>query len=145
GPDAVLVAESDPVRGARNGIWLGFWPAGREVPDDVRRVSLDYAVGPMAIMRTDTDIRGWKDLAGRTVCMDGGGRYLGEVAERFGAIELVYPTATDALLAVRVGQCDAAVQDDRFLEALLKFPEWKKFSASLPAYRHEDLVWVAAG
>lgn len=143
GPDAVLVPESDPVRGAHQGIWLGVWPEDQGVPADVRRESLDYAVGPMAIMRTDTDIRDWKSLAGRTVCIDGGGRYVGEIAERFGAIEQIYPSATDALLAVRTGQCDATVQDDRFLKALLKFPEWKKFSAQLPAYRHEDLVWAA--
>ncbi|MDN5844141.1 MAG: ABC transporter substrate-binding protein [Alcaligenaceae bacterium] len=142
GPDAVLVSEPDAVRGAREGVWLGVWPDGQAVPADVRRVSLDYAVGPMAIMRTDTDIRDWKDLSGRTVCMDGNGRYVGEVAARFGAIEQIYPSATDALLAVRTGLCDATVQDDRFLHALLKFPEWKKFSADLPAYRHMDLVWA---
>src|SRR3546814_21141740 len=71
GPDAVLTIEPDAARGARAGVWLGVWPDGQAVPADVRRASLDYSLGPMAIMRSDTTIRAWKDLSGRTVCLAG--------------------------------------------------------------------------
>ncbi|WP_397475349.1 ABC transporter substrate-binding protein [Pusillimonas sp.] len=88
---------------------------------------------PMAIMRTDTDIRSWRQLTGRTVCVAEDGRYVGHIAEKYGAIEQVYRAPADSLLALRIGECDAAVHDDTMLKALLRFPEWKKFSASLSA------------
>lgn len=87
---------------------------------------------PMAIMRTDTDIKSWTQLKGRTVCLAEDGKYVGKIAQQYGAIEQVYRAPADSLLALRIGECDAAVHDDTMLTALLRFPEWKKFSASLP-------------
>lgn len=86
----------------------------------------------MAIMRTDTDIKSWEQLKGRTVCVAEDGKYVGKLAETYGATEQVYRAPADSLLALRIGECDAAVHDDTMLKALLRFPEWKKFSASLP-------------
>ena len=85
----------------------------------------------MAIMRTDTDIKSWRQLKGRTVCVSEDGRYAGRIADQYGAIERLYRAPADSLLALRTGECDAAVHDDTMLKALLRFPEWKKFSASL--------------
>lgn len=85
----------------------------------------------MAIMRSDTDIKSWEQLKGRTVCVAEGGLYTGTIAPQFGAVEIVYPAPADALLALRVGECDATVHEASLLTALLKFPEWKKFSATL--------------
>src|SRR5690606_7072121 len=110
----------------------------------LRLTELDYSISPMAIMRTDTDIHEWSALAGRTVCLAADGRYVGEMAARYGAIEQVYPSTTDALLGVRIGSCDAMVHDQAFLEALLAFPEWRKFSARLEPYRHVELARVTA-
>lgn len=87
---------------------------------------------PMAIMRTDTDIKSWGQLKGRTVCVSEDGRYVGRIAAEYGAVEQIYRAPADSLLALRTGKCDAAVHDDVMLKALLRFPEWKKFSASLP-------------
>lgn len=148
GPDAELLSASDPVQAVHAhrdaGIWLGVWPQAQgSVPEDMVRRSLHYPIGPMAIMRSDTSIHEWSALAARSVCVVEGEPYVGEIAARFGAIEQRYPSATDALLAVRAGQCDAGVMSDRLLTALQEFPEWKKFSARLPAYRHEDLVWAS--
>ena len=104
-----------------------------------------YLLAPMAIMRTDTDIKSWEQLKDRTVCVAEGGSYVGSLAQRYGAKEMVYPAPTDALLALRTGQCDAAVHDEFLLQALLKLPEWKKFSAKL-TYKGEKqpLVFLAA-
>ncbi|CDM24680.1 putative substrate-binding protein [Castellaniella defragrans 65Phen] len=116
--------------------WVGVWPGDDAAPPaGVRAAALGWSASPMAIMRTDTDIRAWSDLSGRTVCLSADGRASGELSARFGAIEQLYPSAADALLALRIGQCDAAVQDEDFLKALLAFPEWKKFSAQLAPYR----------
>jgi polar amino acid transport system substrate-binding protein len=99
-----------------------------------------YSAGAMAIMRTDTDIRKWEQLKGRTVCLSEGGSYVGQMAARYGAVEKVMRAPADSLLAVRIGQCDAAVHDDTMLKELLKLPEWKKFSAQLPPQSRSALM-----
>jgi polar amino acid transport system substrate-binding protein len=99
-----------------------------------------YSAGAMAIMRTDTDIRKWEQLKGRTVCLSEGGSYVGQIAARYGAVEKVMRAPADSLLAVRIGQCDAAVHDDTMLKELLKLPEWKKFSAQLPPQSRSTLM-----
>src|SRR3546814_17373291 len=86
----------------------------------------------MAIMRTDTDIKSWQQLKGRTVCLSEGGRYVGALTRQYGAVEIVFKAPADSLLALRTGGCAAAVHDDVMLKELLKLPEWKKFSSSLP-------------
>jgi polar amino acid transport system substrate-binding protein len=105
-------------------------------------IATDYSTGPMAIMRTDTDIETWEQLKGRTVCMAEGSLYGGTIAQQYGAIEKIYKAPADSLLALRVGGCDAAVHDDKMLEELLKLPEWKKFSARLPSGPRTTLVFV---
>ncbi|HUH39615.1 MAG TPA: transporter substrate-binding domain-containing protein [Castellaniella sp.] len=123
--------------------WLGVAdPAA--LGSAVQASDLHYSLSPLAILRTDTDIHDWRALSGRTVCLAADGRYVGEVSARYGAIEQVYPSVTDALLGVRTGACDAMVHDQAFLEALLKFPEWKKFSARLEPYRQVSLLRVVA-
>jgi polar amino acid transport system substrate-binding protein len=99
-----------------------------------------YSAGAMAIMRTDTDIKKWEQLKGRTVCLSEGGSYVGQMAARYGAIEKVMRAPADSLLAVRIGQCDAAVHDDTLLKELLKLPEWRKFSAQLPPQSRSVLM-----
>lgn len=101
-----------------------------------------YSAGPMAIMRTDTTIKSWAQLKGRIVCIAEGSRYAGTIAETYGAIEQRYRAPADSLLAMRIGECDAAVDDSTMLEELLKLPEWKKFSARLPIGPRSALVLV---
>ncbi len=120
--------------------WVGVWPDEDASPEGVRATRLAWSAAPMAIMRTDTDIHAWSDLSGRTVCLSADGRVSGELSARFGAIEQIYASAADALLAQRVGQCDAAVQDEDFMKQLLTFPEWHKFSAQLAPYRTQALT-----
>jgi len=101
-----------------------------------------YAAGPMAIMRSDTDIKAWEQLKGRKVCVSEGGVYAGTLSARYGAIETVYKAPADSLLALRIGACDAAVHDSAMLERLIRLPEWKKFSARLPAGSSTSLAFA---
>ncbi|TEA78143.1 transporter substrate-binding domain-containing protein [Allopusillimonas ginsengisoli] len=120
-------------------------PAKATVPNgEVATVPTGYVSRPMAIMRTDTDITTWDQLKGRTVCLSQGGLYVGSMAARYGALEKVMRAPADSLLAMRVGECDAAVHDEALLKALLKFPEWKKFSASLPPGPQAKLVFAVS-
>ena len=118
--------------------------ADNTVPrNDTVVIPTGYAAGPMAIMRTDTNIKTWRQLKGRKVCVAEGGRYVGMAEARYGAIELVYKAPADALIALRTGLCDAAVHDNTLLEELIKLPEWKKFSARLPTGPRTMLAFVA--
>ena len=106
-------------------------------------VPTGYSAGPMAIMRTDTSIKSWAQLKGRVVCVSEDSRHAGFAASEYGAIEQRYRAPADSLLAMRIGECDAAVHDSRMLEELIKLPEWKKFSARLPTGPRRSLALVA--
>lgn len=121
---------------------LAALPDKISLPAVWEKVSTGYAVAPMAIMRSDTDIKTWKQLKGRTVCLAGQGRYAGMPAKQYGAKEIHFDLIADALLGVRTGQCDAAVHDDIVLNRLLALPEWKKFSARLTADSSVPLMLV---
>lgn len=108
----------------------------------VRVIPTGYASSAMAIMRTDTDIRSWEQLKGRTVCVSEDSQFAGMTAARHGAIEKRYRAPADSLLAMRIGACDAAVHDSGLLKELIRLPEWKKFSASLPPVSSKRLVFV---
>lgn len=103
-------------------------------------IPVPYTSAPMAIMRTDTTIKRWEQLKGRTVCVSQGGNHVGTLAARYGAIEKIYPAPADALIAVRIGDCDATVHDSAMLEEMIRLPEWKKFSARLPAGKGRTLA-----
>ncbi|MGB6105593.1 MAG: transporter substrate-binding domain-containing protein [Pusillimonas sp.] len=137
GKDAVLGTDKPRVV-------LAIVPDGQPVPGATVAIPTGYAAAPMAIMRTDTDIKSWEQLQGRTVCVSEGGRHVGTMAARYGAKEMVFRAPADGLLALRIGECDAAVHDDVMLKALLKLPEWKKFSASLTEKARAPLVFLAA-
>lgn len=113
-------------------ILFRFVPQDDPLTRSPRFIPTGYAAGPMAIMRTDTNIKTWQHLKGRTVCVSEGSPYKGAIAAQYGAIEKIFPAPADSLLALRIGGCDAAVHDSTMLEQLLALPEWKKFSARLP-------------
>lgn len=121
---------------------LAALPAEISVPAEWEKINTGYAVAPMAIMRSDTDIKTWTQLKGRTVCLAAQGRYAGMTARQYGAKEIRFDLISDALLGVRTGQCDAAVHDDVVLNRLLTLPEWKKFSAHLTADSTVPLMLV---
>lgn len=110
---------------------------------NVTLVPTGYTAAPLAILRTDTDIKKPEQLKGRTVCLSEGGAYVGTMAARYGAIEKVAKAPADSLLALRTGACDAAVHDDTMLNELLKLPEWKKFSARLKVGPRAALMLIA--
>lgn len=111
-------------------------------PPSLTVIPISYRAAPMAIMRTDTSIKRWEQLKERLVCVSQGGNHIGTVAARYGAIEKVYPSPADALIALRTGDCDAVVHDDVMLDELIRLPEWKKFSARLPAREAGTLVFL---
>lgn len=102
------------------------------LPSGIRRVPTGYATRPQAVIRDDTAMRRWPDAAGRTACMSEAAVAAQALARRWGATVRVYRVPSDALVAVRQGQCDLGLVDDTVRAPLMSYPEWKKFSATLP-------------
>ena len=130
----------DPPAGRGGALRLTFLRDLSNVPPHVTVVPIDYRAVPMAIMRSDTTIKRWEQLEGRKVCVAAGGNHVGTIAGRYRALEQVHPSATDALVALREGSCDAMVHDSTMLEELIRYPEWKKFSARLRGNQRSTLA-----
>src|SRR5450830_9596 len=137
---AVNVAQA--LAAGRADLMLMLVSEGDPAPANVALLPTGYSAGAMAIMRSDTNIKRWDQLKGRTVCLSQGGAYVGKMAAQYGAIEKVQRAPADTLLSLRIGACDAAVLDDTMLNELLKLPEWKKFSARLPVTSRQNLVFA---
>lgn len=135
-PDAAIASLQDHAINS----WVGVLDSNTKIPLGIKQNKIDWSASPMAIMRTDTDIKSWSDIQGRSVCISQDSRYLGETHSRFKAVEDIYPTVVDALLALRIGQCDLALLEQDFVKNLLHYPEWQKFSAQLQPYRQTSLV-----
>ncbi len=128
-------------KSGKSDLLLVTLPEKMSLPATLVTVPVGYVAAPMAIMRTDTTIKTWEQLKGRTVCVPASSRYRG-LAASYGAKEMPVRAATDALLGVRIGSCDATIHDAALLEELLKLPEWKKFSARLAPPAGAPLVLV---
>lgn len=120
--------------------WVGVLKTDVNLPGFLAVNELDWSVSPVVIMRTDSDIKSWQDIRNRSVCISKDNRFIGELEQHYGAIESIYPTVTDALLALRTGACDATLQEEDFVNELLNYPEWQKFSARLQPYKNVNLV-----
>lgn len=129
------------LRARKADLLLALAPSKAAGLDVTVTVPIGYVAAPMAIMRTDTTIKSWEQLKGRTVCVPRGGRY-GGLAARYGAVEKPYRAPADALLGLRIGACDATIHDAALLEELLRLPEWKKFSAKLAPLPGAPLAFV---
>ena len=114
--------------------------------DGLRVLATGYQSGLSVAMRSDTDVRAWKDLAGRVVCVTAdNGRAHAQAARIQGRLK-VFDAPAQALVQVRTGGCAAAILDGSQLEPLLAQKEWRKFSATLPATRDSALeAWLAEG
>jgi polar amino acid transport system substrate-binding protein len=106
----------------------------------VQIVPAGYASGLSVAMRSDTNVRSWQDLAGRTVCVSQGNQRAQALAQSAGAKLVVQRVPALSLVGVRTGECDAAIHDALLLERLFADEQWKKFSATLPAKEPTRLV-----
>lgn len=118
--------------------------AGKQ-PAAVAAQPTGYSARPKAVIRSDTRLRQPADVRGRSVCVAEAATAAKALAESWGAVVRSYKAPSDALVAVREGNCDIGLVDDAVWEPLVRFPEWKKFSSTLAAdgARHER-VWLLA-
>lgn len=107
-----------------------------------------YRVGGAAATRKDSGVKTWEDLRGKPVCVSQGSSFAKPLANDYGAVIKAFKTSSDSLLALRGGQCVAAVHDSTLIHPLLKSnAEWADYHAPitsevLPA---NSVVWTRKG
>lgn len=107
-----------------------------------------FRVGGAAATRRDSGIAEWEDLRGKPVCVSQGSSFARPLQADYGAVVKGYKSSSDSLLALRGGQCVAAVHDSTLIHPLLRNnPEWADYHAPiatevLPA---NSVVWTRKG
>lgn len=108
-----------------------------------------FKVGGAALVRKSASVKQWSDLKGKPVCVSQGSNYAKPLTEEFGATVRGYPNQPESLLALKGGNCIAAVHVSGTLRALLKdrAEEWQEFELPLPAdlIPSDGVVWVRKG
>ncbi|AGT08410.1 type 2 periplasmic-binding domain-containing protein [Paracoccus aminophilus] len=102
-----------------------------------------YRSGLSVAMRSDTDIRSWDQIKGRTVCFTETNSAARQVILDRGAVPMPQRAPALSLVKLRTGDCDAALHEAVLLDRLFALPDWQKFSASLPPLDARPLVLTA--
>lgn len=102
-------------------------------PQAVTVLDTGFASGLNVLMRSDTGLRHWRQFDGQVLCVTVANTGAQALAHVLGARVEVFEAPAQALIAMRTGQCDAAVHDAVLVEALRVKAEWRKFSATLDA------------
>ncbi|AHL75156.1 amino acid ABC transporter substrate-binding protein [Stutzerimonas stutzeri] len=80
----------------------------------------------------------WSELAGKPFCVAEGSPHAAVVVSRFGGVARTYPSAAQALIGLKLGECQAVVGDRLLLQPIAALPEWRRYNRLLPAL--EDAV-----
>jgi polar amino acid transport system substrate-binding protein len=105
--------------------------------------------GGAAVVRKDSGIKDWPDLRGKTVCVSQGSNFTKPLIEEYGAIVKGFPGQPDSLLALKGGNCDAAVHVSATVKLMLRqrAEEWKDYEVSIPTelIPSDSVVWLRQG
>lgn len=107
-----------------------------------------YRVGGTAAVLKRSGIVKWEDLRGKTVCASQGSSFVKPLQEQYGAQVRGYKTSAESLLALRGGQCAAAVHDATLIHPLLRTnAEWTDYAAPIPTeiLPAPSVVWTRKG
>jgi polar amino acid transport system substrate-binding protein len=106
------------------------------------QIGTGFITGLSVAIRSDTTIKDWSQLAGRSLCVVAGRDEAAALAASTGATIRTEAAPAKALIALRTGRCDAALGDAALLQKLFAEPEWDRFSATLPPRARDELVVV---
>ncbi|MBA1278350.1 transporter substrate-binding domain-containing protein [Pseudomonas sp. MTM4] len=82
----------------------------------------------------------WTDLAGAPVCIAAGNPHAATVVSRFDGIARAYPSAAQALIGLKLGECQAVVGDQLLLQQIATLPEWRRYNRLLPVLEESALA-----
>lgn len=106
-----------------------------------------YKVGGIAVVPENSAVRKWEDLRGKDVCLSQGSNYAKPLTNDYGANLKGFKSSSESLLALRGGNCVAAVHDAILLNPLVQQnPEWKNYRVLSPELiPGNSVVWVRKG
>jgi polar amino acid transport system substrate-binding protein len=105
-------------------------------------------VGGAAIARKGSGLKSWADLRGKTVCVSQGSNFTKPLEEQYSAQVKAFRGQPESQLALRGGNCVAAVHVSPTLQHLLATsPEWTDYELPLPGdlIPSPSVIWVRKG
>ncbi|WP_019339303.1 transporter substrate-binding domain-containing protein [Stutzerimonas stutzeri] len=82
----------------------------------------------------------WAGLAGKPFCSTTGSPHAEVIAARFGGVARIYPSAAQALIGLKLGECQAVVGERILLQQIAELPEWRRYDRLLPALEYPRLT-----
>lgn len=107
-----------------------------------------YRVGGTAATLKTSGITKWEDLRGKTVCASQGSSFVKPLQDNYGVQVRGFKTSSESLLALRGGNCVAAVHDATLIYPLLKdSTEWAGYVAPITEELRPapSVVWTRKG
>ena len=107
-----------------------------------------YRVGGTAAVLKTSGITKWEDLRGKSVCVSQGSSFAKPLGQDIGAEVHGYKTSSDSLLALRGGNCVAAVHDSTLIHPTINGnAEWAAYAAPLKdeLLAAPSVVWTRKG
>ena len=107
-----------------------------------------YRVGGTAAVLKTSGIAKWEDLRGKPVCVSQGSSFAKPLASDYGAVVHGYKSSSDSLLALRGGNCVAAVHDSTLVHPTLRGnAEWAAYAAPITTelLAAPSVVWTRKG
>ncbi|WP_315138348.1 transporter substrate-binding domain-containing protein [Achromobacter marplatensis] len=106
-----------------------------------------YRTGGALLARKDSGITKWEDLHGQSVCVSQGSNYNKPLTETYGAVTKGFRSGSESRLALRGGNCVAAVHDGNDVYRLIdEVDDWKDYTSPLPELiPSPTVVWLRQG
>jgi len=107
-----------------------------------------YRVGGVAIAPAGSTIQSWEDLRGQPVCLSQGSNYAQPLTTQYGAQVKGFRGSPESLLALKGGNCVAAVHDATLLHPLVRTnPDWQGYKVALAdeLIPSPSVVWTRKG
>jgi polar amino acid transport system substrate-binding protein len=104
--------------------------------------------GGAALVHKGTGLVRWEDLRGKPVCLSQGSNFAKPLVETYGAEVKGYPSMPESLLALRGGNCVAAVHVGAGINLLTKNdPDWKDYEVPFAdeLIPSNSVIWVRKG
>jgi len=103
-----------------------------------------YAGGTAVLLKKGSGLTSWSQLEGKRICGTQGAYYNRNVAQKYKAQIVAFPSSTEAQSALLTGSCEGFLQDSTLLASMLADPggRWNGYEMPLPV---EDLqFWAVA-
>ena len=105
--------------------------------------------GGAAVVRKASGIKSWADLKGKPVCVSQGSNYTAPLAETYGALPKGYPSQPESLLALKGGNCVAAVHTGATVKLMVADhpDEWKDYEVPFDdeLIPSDSVIWLRKG